>query len=109
MTTRAEWLRAHGHVVLLARSLSSALEALLNNPVDATVLDCHMPEAGVIAPTLKRIRPELPLLILASYCSPPCPIRDPVDVCVAKANSPATLLEVLQNVLRPATSDEEAA
>lgn len=109
MTARADWLRGHRHVVLVAGSLSSALEALLNNPVEATVLDCHMPEAAVIAPTLKRIRPELPLVMLASYCAVPCPLGGTSGVCVAKADSPTTLLYILQTVLAPGTGDQEAA
>ena len=109
MTVRADWLRNHGYVVLMAGSAASALEAVLTNPVDATVLDCHMLGACEIAEMLKRVRPELPLLILASYCASPCPVKGTVEVCVGKGDSSATLLETLQAVLARGASDQEAA
>ena len=109
MTARIDWLRHHGYVVLVADSLTSALEALLTNPIDATVLDCHMPGAGDIAPMLRRIRPELPLIMLASYCASPCPVEGASDVCISKGESPAALLEALQAVLAPGARDQDAA
>ena len=109
MSVRADYLRTRGHVVLVADSAASALETLLNNPVDATVLDCHMLGAGEIADMLKRLRPQLPLVILASYCARPCPVLGTVEVCVAKAESPATLLETLQAVLVGETGEQEVA
>lgn len=109
MTVHVDWLRNHGHIVLVAGSASSALEAVLTNPLDATVLDCHMPGACDIAGMLKHLRPELPLVMLASYCASPCPIQGTVEVCVSKGDSPATLLETLQMVLITGTPDQEAA
>ena len=109
MSVRVDWLRTHGYVVLVTDSAASALETLLNNPVDATVLDCHMTGAGEIADLLTHLRPELPLVILASYCARPCPVLGTVEVCVAKAESPATLLETLQAVLVGEAGEQEAA
>lgn len=109
MSVRVDWLRTHGYVVLVADSAASALETLLNNPVDATVLDCHMSAAGEVADMLKRLRPEVPLVMLASYCASPCPVPNGVEVCVGKAESPATLLETLQAVLIAGTGEQEAA
>ena len=106
MNARADWLRGHGYIVLVAGSRSSALEALLTNPVSAAVLDCHMQAACEIAQMLKNIRPELPLVMLASYCAVPCPLEGAGDVCIAKQDPPATLLDALQTLL---LRDQEAA
>ena len=109
MTARVDWFRSHGYVVLVAVSLPAAVETLLGNPVEAIVLDCHMPGARDIAPMLKRVRPELPLLVLASYCAVPCPLGGVADVCIAKGDTPATLLQTLQGVLALGSRGQEAA
>ena len=97
--TRVEWLRAHGYVVLFAGSIESALDAFLTSPIDAALLDCHMPGASLVATLLKRIRPGLPIIMLASYCGVPCGLGDVVTACLGKGEPPAALLDKLQAVL----------
>ena len=107
--TRVEWLRAHGYVVLLASSLESALDAFLTSPIDAALLDCHMAGAGLVASLMKRIRPGLPIIMLASYCGVPCGLGEVVTACLGKGEPPSALLDKLQAVLKGGDSGQEAA
>lgn len=107
--TRVEWLRAHGYVVLLASSLESALDAFLTSPIDAALLDCHVAGAGLVASLMKRIRPGLPIIMLASYCGVPCGLGEVVTACLGKGEPPSALLDKLQAVLKGGDSGQEAA
>jgi len=100
LATRVEWLRAHGYAVFVAGSIESALDAFLASPIDAAVLDCHMTGAFLVAALLKRIRPGLPIIMLASYCGLPCHLIGLVTACLGKGESPAALLYKLQTVLK---------
>jgi len=107
--TRVEWLRAHGYAVLVAGSLESALDAFLTSPIDAALLDCHMRGASLVATLLKRLRPGLPIIMLASYCGVPCALGQVVNACLGKGEPPTALLNTLQAVLNDAASDQIAA
>ena len=108
-TTRVEWLRAHGYDVLQASSLESALDAFLTSPIDAALLDCHVAGAGLVASLMKRIRPGLPIIMLASYCGVPCGLGEVVTACLGKGEPPSALLDKLQAVLKGGDSGQEAA
>ena len=106
---RVGWLRAHGYVVLVAGSIESALDTFLTNPIDAAVLDCHVPGASLVASLLNRIRPGLPIIMLASYCGVPCGLGGIVSACLGKGEPPNALLNTLQAVLKVRDSGQEAA
>jgi len=106
---RVEWLRAHGYVVLVAGSIESALDAFLTNPIDAALLDCHVRGASLVATLLKRIRPGLPIIMLASYCGVPCGLGGVVNACLGKGEPPGMLLNALQSVLKGGDFGQEAA
>ena len=106
---RVEWLRAHGYVVLVAGSIESALDVFLTSPVDAALLDCHMAGAGLVARLLKRIRPGLPIIMLASYCRVPCGFGEVVTACLGKGEPSAVLLDKLHAVLEGGDLGQAAA
>ena len=109
LAARVEWLRAHGYAVLVAGSIESALDAFLTSPIDVVLLDCHMAGAGLVATLLKRIRPGLPVVMLASYCRVPCHLVDVVTACVGKGETPAALLHTLRTVLKRGDPGQVAA
>jgi len=109
LATRVEWLRAHGFTVLVAASVESALDALLTSPIDCVLLDCHMAGAAVVASLLKRIRPSLPVIMLASYCGVPCPLLGVVTACVGKGEPQVALLHKLRSALRTGDLGQKAA
>ena len=106
---RVEWLRAHGHMVVLVGSPQAALDSLLTNPIHAAVLDCHMSGAFLIAGLMKRIRPDLPIVMLAAYCGVPCHQQGLVSACLGRGEPPAALLHALQKVVCGETPGEAAA
>ena len=109
LATRVEWLRTHGFTVLVAASIESALDALLTSPIDCMLLDCHMAGAALLANLLKRIRPSLPVVMLASYCGVPCPLLGVVTACVGKAEPPVALLHKLRSALRTGDPGQQIA
>jgi CheY-like chemotaxis protein len=109
LAARVEWLRAHSYVVLVAGSAESALDAFLENPIDVALLDCHMAGTFLIARLLKRIRPALPIIMLAAYCGVPCNQHEMVSACLGRGEPPAVLLRTLQKVLGSGTPGQMAA
>jgi len=108
LTARVEWLRAHGYVVFVAGSVEAALDTFLTSPIDAAFLDCHMPGAFLVAGLLKRIRPWVPIVMLASYCGVPCHQHGLVDACLGRGEPPPALLQALQNVMGRNVGDAAA-
>ncbi|MFZ3211829.1 MAG: response regulator [Terriglobales bacterium] len=108
LAARVEWLRAHGYVVFVARSVEAALDAFLTSPIDAAFLDCHMPGAFLVAGLLKRIRPSLPIIMLAAYCGVPCQQQGLVSSCLGRGEPPAALLHALQKVIGGAAGQAAA-
>lgn len=109
LAARVEWLRAHGYVVFVAGSVEAALDAFLNSPIDAAFLDCHMPGAFLVAGLLKRIRPALPIIMLAAYCGVPCRQRGLVTACLGRGEPPVALQRALQKLVGGEAPDEAAA
>ena len=109
LAARVEWLRAHGYVVFVAGSVEAALDASLTSPIDAALLDCHMPGAFLVAGLLKRIRPALPIIMLAAYCGVPCHQHGLVDACLSRGESPPALLETLQRAISRTAPSQAAA
>jgi CheY-like chemotaxis protein len=109
MAARIAWLRALGYNVIVAGSIQAALDSLLTNPIQAAVLDCHMPDACLAAGVLKRIRPGLPVIMLASYCGVPCQQPDVVTACLGKGEPPVTLLHTLRKVMTGEAPGQTAA
>ncbi len=109
LAARVEWLRAHGYVVFVAGSVEAALDAFLTSPIDAALLDCHMPGAFLVAGLLKRIRPALPIIMLAAFCGVPCHQQDLVTACLGRGETPAALLHALRKVIAVETPGQAAA
>ncbi|MFI5108962.1 MAG: response regulator [Terriglobales bacterium] len=108
LAARVEWLRAHGYVVFVAGSVEAALDAFLTSPIDAAFLDCHMPGAFLVAGLLKRIRPALPIIMLAAYCGVPCHQQGLVSACLGRGEPAASLLHALRKVIAVETPGQAA-
>ena len=108
LAARVEWLRSHGLTVFVADSVEGALDAVLNSPIDAAVFDCQMPGAFLVAGLLKRIRPALPIIMLAAYCGVPCGHQGLVTACLHRGEHPIALLQALRNVISSASPEAAA-
>ena len=70
-------------------------------PVDAIVLDYHLGllDGGTVAAEIKKIKPEMPIVMLAPGLELPVGALSWVDALVPKADGPDVLLATIRSVL----------
>ena len=94
-------LGSYGYDVTLASSGAQALKLFLSRKIDAVVTDFEMPgmTGGELATRLKRLRPDLPVLLVsgskAILQAPP----KIVDASVAKGVPVTKLLDQVETIL----------
>jgi CheY-like chemotaxis protein len=73
----------------------------MSQPVDAIVLDYHLGllDGGVVAAAIKKVRPSVPIVMLAADVDLPEDALQAVDALVAKADGPVSLLQTVHSVL----------
>ena len=100
LEVRKAVLQRLGYTVLTASSGHEALATFAANPVTAVVLDYSMPEmnGGQVAAELKRLKPELKIMMLSGDLDLPNEITNLVDVCGVKGMSASTLLAGVQQL-----------
>ena len=102
-------LERAGYRVLTAIDGPTGLSLFRGNPIDGVVLDYYMPEmdGGVVAQTMRRERPEVPILLLSAYINLPTEVVTLVDVTLLKGEGPQELLEKLRLMLGGAGASGE--
>jgi CheY-like chemotaxis protein len=90
-----------GYRVLTAEDGPTGLALFRRNPVDGVVLDYYMPDmdGGAVAETMRRERPEVPIMLLSAYINLPPETIALVDVTLLKGEGPVELLEKLRLML----------
>lgn len=98
---RKKLLERYGYSVLTATSGRDALEVFADNPVTAVVLDYDMPgmDGCQVAAELKRLKPEVKILLLSAYVELPDAALGSVDRRAVKGTSATAFLEELQQML----------
>jgi CheY-like chemotaxis protein len=98
---RKKLLERYGYSVLTATSGQDALQVFADNPVRAVVLDYDMPgmDGCQVAAELKRLKPEVKILLLSAYVELPDAALTSVDRRAVKGTSPTSFLEELQQML----------
>jgi ActR/RegA family two-component response regulator len=93
-------LRKADYEVYVAPDEDEAIGLFRLYPVDAAVMNCHVDSTHEepIAPVLRRIRPDVPIIMLSGYCPSPCAMFKYADACVQRGDSNA-VLEVLPPAL----------
>jgi CheY-like chemotaxis protein len=83
-----------GYEVLTAQTAQSSIELFKTRNFDGVILDFLMPgtNGGEIATALRRIRPEVPILLLSAYVNLPEDVTRLVDAQVLKGAGPEELL-----------------
>jgi CheY-like chemotaxis protein len=91
-----------GYRVLTAEDGATGLDLFRGNAVDGVVLDYYMPEmdGGVVAETMRRERPDVPIMLLSAYINLPAETIALVDVTLLKGEGPQELLEKLRQMLK---------
>jgi CheY-like chemotaxis protein len=90
-----------GYRVLTATSGKTGIALALENCADAVVVDYEMPEMNgyEVASALKRVRPDLPIVLFSGLTLIPAKVLSVVNACCDKAGSREELLGTIQAVL----------
>ena len=92
---------ASGYRVLTASSGADGLRLFRSYPVDAVVLDYHMPEmdGGEVATRMKDQRPRVPILILSALPELPEGAPQCIDGFICKGGPTARLLKTVEELV----------
>jgi CheY-like chemotaxis protein len=95
-------LERRGYEVLTAASARQGLQLAEVCLIAAVIVDYHMPEMNghEVATKIKRIRPQVPIVMVSSDDAVPEQALDAVDAFVSKDEVARCLLSVLNRVCR---------
>jgi CheY-like chemotaxis protein len=110
-TSLAGWclyLQYAGYSVTTARTAQEGLERFSVSPVDLVLLDYAMPDSNGddVAATMKRIKPDVRILMFSGVSDVPERARVHVDAFLQKGQTPAVVLDKIRELLE---SSHEAA
>src|SRR5260370_10843317 len=94
-------LEENGYEVLEASGGDEGLKLFRSHSVDAVVLDYQMPgmNGDVVAVKMKRVKADVPIMLLSAYGSLPQRKLKGVDTFLSKSQPPNILLSTLQSLL----------
>ncbi len=103
-------LEQAGYQVLIAVDGPTGLSLFRGNTIDGVVLDYYMPEmdGGAVAETMRRERPEVPIMLLSAYINLPAEVVALADITLLKGEGPQELLDKLHQMLRSAAPKGQA-
>ena len=95
-------LREKGFSVIPATHGSQDLRLLASKPVDAVILEYHLGllDGAAVADEIKKVRPRLPIVMLAEGLELPEGALKSVDALVTQSDGPRSLLEAIHSVLQ---------
>ena len=93
-------LERRGFKVLTAVSARQGLQMAAVCAVAAVIVDYHMPEMNghEVATEIKRLRPQVPIVMVSSDEEIPEPALHVVDALVSKNEQPSRLLPVIARI-----------
>jgi len=94
-------LQENGYELLTARSGSEGLRLLMSQPVDAIVLEYHLGllDGGAVADEIKKVKPQLPIVMLVDHLELPYGALKSVDALVTKSDGAHFLWATVHFVL----------
>jgi CheY-like chemotaxis protein len=94
-------LGSHGFDVTVAANGRQALKLFLSRRIDAVLTDFEMPgmTGEELAGRLKRLRPELPVLLVSGSKSVLENVPKTVDASIPKGSSVANMINQVENLL----------
>jgi len=97
-------LESAGYSVFTAGSGKAGLEIFTSQRIDLVILDYAMPEMSgyEVAVEMRRINPEIPILMLSAYFPVPQEVLRVVDAYATKGESPLQLFEEVGVLLKKA-------
>lgn len=94
-------LEQSGYELLTATNGNEGLRLFMTRPVDAVVLDYQLEllDGGVVAAAIKKVKPQMPIVMLAENVELPEDALKSVDALVTKSDGPHFLLATVHLVL----------
>jgi DNA-binding response OmpR family regulator len=94
-------LEENGYELITASNGSDGLRLFLSQPVDAIVFDYQLclSDGSALAAEIKRVKPQLPIVILADTVELPHDALKFANALVAKSDGPHFLLATVRSVL----------
>jgi CheY-like chemotaxis protein len=94
-------LERAGYRVLTATDGATGLEIFGREQVEGVVLDYFMPgmNGSEVATELRRLRPEVPIILLSAYINLPAEVLRMVDWTILKGDGPEVLLAKVRELL----------
>ncbi len=101
LEARKELLEISGYDVLTAQSGEQGLGLFVAHPIDAVVLDYEMPgmNGDRVARQMRRVKPDVPILLLSGYSELPLNELSCVDAFLSKGESWPTVVSTLDRLL----------
>jgi CheY-like chemotaxis protein len=95
---REALLKQEGYNVLISTNPHEALKLFASCHVDAVVLDFQMPEmrGDMVASRMKRLKPDVPIMMLSAHDSLPEETLDHVDKFFSKREMPRKFVAAVQ-------------
>jgi DNA-binding response OmpR family regulator len=94
-------LRENGYELLTASSGSEGLRLVMSQPIDAIVLEYHLGliDGAVVAADIKKVKPQLPIVMLTDHLDLPDGALNSVDALVIKSDGAHFLWATVHFVL----------
>ena len=107
LLVRKLMLESEGFEVSVASNGQSALDLCGRSRFDLVVLDYSMPgmNGGEVAEAIRRLRPEIPIILLSAYITLPEEHIQLVDGHVTKGESTEALLALIRKLIDGKTDD----
>lgn len=101
LLVRKMMLESQGYRVFTAENGPDGLAIFSAEPIDLVILDYKMPgmNGDVVAKSMKRLNPCVPILMLSAYVELPNEILWLVDKCLTKGEGPKVLLTAIEELL----------
>jgi CheY-like chemotaxis protein len=95
-------LQEHGYELVTATTGREGLRLFTSRVVDAIVLEYHLGllDGAVVASEIKRVRPAIPIVMLADHLELPNTALKSVDALVTKSDGAHFLLATVHSVLK---------
>lgn len=94
-------LRQNGYELVTATTGADGLRLFMSQPVDAIVLEYHLGllDGAVVAAEIKKVKPQLPIVMLADDLELPEGALKSIDALVTKSDGPHFLWATVHFVL----------
>jgi DNA-binding response OmpR family regulator len=94
-------LTEHGYELATATTGSDGLRLFMAQPVDAVILEYNLAllDGATIANEIKRVRPDVPIVMVVDHVELPVDALKSVDALVVKSDGPHFLLATVHFIL----------